>query len=203
MVEFVVLIAVIVAATLAFVWMALGIRKVKLATGAYQNRIDAVQKEAEKVFTDEFREELKNRGRLYFEKIINENAMFLKQDLGLTASQLNEYMQTSLRKVLNEEFDKYKLSIQDAKEAALGAITKTQTAMDQQREAMQKELKTQLEQEKQRRIAKLDEHLVRVANQYILDVLANEVDLGSQGEYIFAALQTRKNEIIKDFEDGS
>ena len=36
---------------------------------------------AEHIFDDQFREELRNRGRLHFEKIIGENAMFLQQDL--------------------------------------------------------------------------------------------------------------------------
>jgi len=41
---------------------------------------------------------LRNRGRLHFEKIIGENAMFLQQDLRLTTSQLNEYMKAEITK---------------------------------------------------------------------------------------------------------
>ena len=63
--------------------------------------------EVEHIFNDEFREELRNRGRLHFEKIIGENAMFLQQDLRLTTSQLNDYMKTEITRVLKEEFSKY------------------------------------------------------------------------------------------------
>jgi hypothetical protein len=46
--------------------------------------------EAEEHFLDEnFREELRNHGRLYFEKVINKNAALFKQDLDATISQIN------------------------------------------------------------------------------------------------------------------
>src|ERR1035438_8206233 len=65
------------------------------------------------IFNDEFREELRNRGRLHFEKIIGENAMFLQQDLQLTTSELNEYMKQEITAKLQEEFAKYEQSIMD------------------------------------------------------------------------------------------
>ena len=58
---------------------------------------DTAADAAEHIFNDEFREELRNRGRLHFEKIIGENAMFLQQDLRLTTSQLNDYMKQEIR----------------------------------------------------------------------------------------------------------
>src|SRR5712672_3192254 len=58
----------------------------------------AAHEDVEHIFNDEFRSELRNRGRLHFEKIIGENAMFLQQDLRLTTSQLNEYMKTEITK---------------------------------------------------------------------------------------------------------
>jgi hypothetical protein len=56
----------------------------------------AAEEDVEHIFNDTFREELRNRGRLHFEKIISENAMFLQQDLRLTTSQLNEYMKEEI-----------------------------------------------------------------------------------------------------------
>src|SRR5579875_900507 len=57
---------------------------------------DIAEEDATHLFNKEFREELRNRGRLRFEKIIDENAMFLKQDLDMTISQLNEYMKKEI-----------------------------------------------------------------------------------------------------------
>src|SRR6476660_6843499 len=64
--------------------------------------LDAASQDVEHVFDDKFREELRNRGRLHFEKIIGDNAMFLQQDLRLTTSQLNEYMKTEITQKLTD-----------------------------------------------------------------------------------------------------
>ncbi len=101
-----------------------------------------------KYSTNEFREELRNRGRLHFEKIIGENAMFLQQDLRLTTSQLNEYMKTEITHKLKEEFAKYEESIMDAKQLAVSSIEKTNVAIDEQRVMLSEQLQTQVAEEK-------------------------------------------------------
>ncbi len=78
------------AATGAFIYVALQLKP----RGKHKNSGDAytelAEKDVEHIFNEEFREELRNRGRLHFEKIIGENSMFLQQDLRLTTSELNE-----------------------------------------------------------------------------------------------------------------
>jgi hypothetical protein len=95
---------------LAFVWLAVRIGGVQgggaVKKGLSTSAAEAAKEDVEHIFNDEFREELRNRGRLHFEKIIGENAMFLQQDLRLTTSQLNEYMKTEITKKLKEDFDK-------------------------------------------------------------------------------------------------
>src|SRR5690606_29389852 len=103
------------------------------AKGGEQLATEAAEKDVERVFNDEFREELRNRGRLHFEKIIGENAMFLQQDLRLTTSQINEYMKQEITKTLQEEFAKYEQSIDDAKKQAVESMRKTQAALEEER----------------------------------------------------------------------
>ena len=90
------------AATVAFVWLA--VRISRGVTPKKKTGIDSVEKAAEEdvehIFNNTFREELRNRGRLHFEKIISENAMFLQQDLRLTTSELNEYMKGEITRNL-------------------------------------------------------------------------------------------------------
>ena len=90
-IELILVLGVIGASTAAFIWTAL--RSTGSASSPkYANDLltQRAELDIENIFNDEFREELRNRGRLYFEKIIGENAMFLQQDLRLTTSQLNE-----------------------------------------------------------------------------------------------------------------
>jgi hypothetical protein len=116
------------AAAGAFIWLAF---KLENATP---------QKDVEHIFNDDFREELRNRGRLHFEKIIGDNAIFLQQDLRNTTTQLNEYMRGEISKTLQEEFKKYEQSITDAKQIAMESIQKTVQVIEQQRQYLEKQL---------------------------------------------------------------
>src|SRR4030088_3528970 len=109
------------ASAIAFVWLAGRVGTSSTVGGKKQPQGDYIkgaEEDVEHIFNTEFREELRNRGRLHFEKIIGDNAMFLQQDLRLTTSQLNEYMKTEITRKLQEEFDKYEQSIMDAKQLA-------------------------------------------------------------------------------------
>src|ERR1700690_2161156 len=141
----------LVSAGLGFIWLAT--RLSKLSEGrAAPRRADslgeAAEQDVEHIFDQTFREELRNRGRLHFEKIIGENAMFLQQDLRLTTSQLNDYMKTEITSKLKEEFDKYEQSIMDAKQLAIESIQKTNAAIDEQRQVMGAQVKQEIAAEK-------------------------------------------------------
>ena len=164
---------------------------------------DEAVKDVEHIFNDEFREELRNRGRLHFEKIIGENAMFLQQDLRLTTSQLNEYMKQEITRTLKEEFSKYEESINDAKQLAIESIEKTQATIEQQRELMSQQLAEQLSAEKTRVIARFESHMADVVNHYIMTAIGNQIDLTDQLEFILNDLQDNKEAIIEDIKNGA
>src|SRR6476659_9375455 len=101
----VLILAAIGSAGIAFIWLAvrLGNTGVKKKKNGVDSIEEAAEQDVEHIFDDTFREELRNRGRLHFEKIIGENAMFLQQDLRLTTYQLNEYMKGEITRKLKEE----------------------------------------------------------------------------------------------------
>lgn len=163
----------------------------------------AAKEDVEHIFNDEFREELRNRGRLHFEKIIGENAMFLQQDLRLTTSQLNEYMKAEIKRELEEEFKKYEESISSAKELAVGAIQKTQEVIEEQRGILEKQLNEQAYEEKQRIITKFEKDMADIVNHYLLAAIGNQIDLTVQLDYIFQYLEQNKQAIIEDIRSGT
>src|SRR6201999_1766685 len=136
---------------IAFVWLALrlgqGVNGKK--PGTTDSLEEAAQADVEHIFNDDFRQELRNRGRLHFEKIIGENAMFLQQDLRLTTSQLNEYMKGEITRKLQDEFAKYEESITDAKQLAIESIQKTNAAIDEQRQQLSQQVQKEIVAEKQ------------------------------------------------------
>jgi hypothetical protein len=175
----------------------------KKAMGGQDILANIAENSAERIFNDEFREELRNRGRLHFEKIIGENAMFLQQDLRLTTSQLNDYMKDEIKRVLQEEFAKYEESISSAKDLALDTIQKTQDVIEQQRVVLEKQMSEMAQAEKERQIKHFQDNMAEIVNHYILAAIGNEIDLTAQLEYIFQYLEENKDALLEDINSGT
>lgn len=192
---------------LALLWLA--VRVGRRGGGAEQGRsvTDSLEKAAkqnvERIFNDEFRQELRNRGRLHFEKIISENAMFLQQDLRLTTSQVNEYMKTEITNVLKEEFSKYEQSIMDAKNLALESLEKTSDAIEEQRKVLSKEVEQNLRAEKAQLLKQFEANMAEIINHYVLAAIGDQIDLSDQLEYILSELESNKQAIIEDIQNGA
>lgn len=194
----------ILAGGLSFIYIAVHLKRSDhsnnlLSSGA----INAAEKDIEHIFNEEFREELRNRGRLHFEKILGENAMFLQQDLRLTTSQLNEYMKDQISKDLKEAFANYEHAISDAKQLAVESIEKTKTTIDEQRKQLSAELEREIAEEKARRIKLFDQKMAEIMNHYVLEAIGNQIDLNDQLEYILGELETNKKAIIEDIANGA
>lgn len=161
------------------------------------------KEDVEHIFNDDFREELRNRGRLHFEKIIGENAMFLQQDLRQTTTQLNEYMRTEITRTLQIEFKKYEQSITDAKQLALDSIEKTVTTIEQQRQLLESQMQGQAEAQRNQIIDRFEAQMAHIVNHYVMQAIGNQIDLSDQLEFILGELQSNKAAIIEDIKRGA
>ncbi len=196
------------ATAFAFIWVAVrlgsnGPATKKSAKDGREAIGDAVEEDVEHIFNDEFREELRNRGRLHFEKIIGENAMFLQQDLRLTTSQINEFMKQEITKTLQEEFAKYEQSIDDAKKMAMDSLQKTQVAIEEERQVLHEKLEKEVDGQRDRLIKRFEENMGEIVNHYVLDAIGNEIDLSDQLEYILGELQNNKDVLVEDIRSGA
>ena len=178
-------------------------KKAKAARPGKRDLSRNAEHEVERIFNDQFREELRNRGRLHFEKIIGENAMFLQQDLRLTTSQLNDYMKQEITAKLKEEFAKYEQSITDAKELAIDSIEKTKQAVEEERNALLTQLREDFAAEKAREIKRFEVNMTEVVNHYLVAAIGEEIDLTDQLEYIIANLEANKKAIVEDIVNGA
>lgn len=194
----------LLSATIAFMWLA-----VRIGNGGPKKKNDAAdiekaaEEDVEHIFNDTFREELRNRGRLHFEKIISENAMFLQQDLRLTTSQLNEYMKEEITRNLKDEFAKYEQSINDAKQLAIDSIQKTNTAIEEQRAQLGEQVQQQILTEKQQLVERFEQNMTDIINHYVLAAIGDQIDLNDQLEYILADLEANREAIVQDINHGA
>ena len=194
----------LLSATLAFIWLARKVSRGPSAALDSQASLDKTAKnEVEHIFDNEFREELRNRGRLHFEKVIGENAMFLQQDLRQTTAQLNDYMRGEIMRTLQEEFKKYEQSISDAKQIALQSIDKTIATIDQQRDFLESQLHTQSEAQKQRILVQFEKSMASILNHYIIQALGDQIDISDQLDFILAELENNKADILEDIKRGA
>ena len=58
----------------------------------------------DELFDDTFREELKAKARLYFERVINENAALFKQDLDATVAHINTELRQHVARQMDDQF---------------------------------------------------------------------------------------------------
>lgn len=161
------------------------------------------REDVEHIFNNDFREELRNRGRLHFEKIIGENAMFLQQDLRQTTTQLNEYMRAEITRTLQIEFKKYEQSITDAKQLALDSIEKTVTTIEQQRLMLESQMQNQMQAQRDQIITRFETQMAGIVNHYVMQAIGNQIDLSDQLEFILGELESNKAAIIEDIRRGA
>jgi len=200
----VLILATLASVGIAFIWLAVRVSQVSGKHGNKNDSLeDAAQDDVEHLFNEEFREELRNRGRLHFEKIIGENAMFLQQDLRLTTSELNEYMKTEITTKLQDEFKKYEESIMDAKQMAVESIQKTNAAIDEQRQVMSEQVQKEIQAEKQQILQRFEQNMADIVNHYVLQAIGNQIDLNDQLEYILGDLEANKKAILEDVQSGA
>lgn len=201
--ELALILSCIVAGGAAFLYVVVRLHRATPPQRTIDDYEQAAKEDVEHIFNDEFREELRNRGRLHFEKILGENAMFLQQDLRLTTSQLNQFMKDQISQDLDKAFSNYQQAISDARQLAVESIEKTKTVIDEQRQNLSKQLEEEVEQEKVRRLKRFDENMGAVVNHYVLAAIGNQIDLNDQLEYILGELEANKQAILEDIVNGS
>ena len=189
-----------------FVWIVVSLSRLqaggkgkgKLPTDLNKAYTDIAEEDATHLFNTEFREELRNRGRLRFEKIIDENAMFLKQDLDMTISQLNGYMKEQVAAKLDTEFAAYAKAMQEAQELALGSLQRTAQEVETQRLALTQALKKDVAEREAALLKVYEENMAKIVEHYVLLALGDQFDLKSQLPYIIAQMEANKQNIIED-----
>ena len=201
---FYLVVAVIVLGGSAFIWLVLAVNRLNKNHGhaSFKDNINlAADGDIERIFSDDFREELRNRGRLHFEKIITENAEFLQQDLRLTSSQLNDYMKKELTTKVDSELAKYEQSINDARDLAIDSIKRTTEGLEKQRQVLGEQVQKEIENEKSRIIDNFEKQLSDIISHYIVATIGQEISLDDQLEFILADLEANKKAIIEDLKN--
>lgn len=150
------------------------------------------------VFGKEFQEELRNKARLDFQRVINENAMFLQQDLRLTTSGLNEYMKTEISAKLQEEFGAYQQTIKDVEQMAANSINATVIASQELQKQLDQRLLDEAESRKTQIIDSFQANMSDVVSYYITQSIGQQIDLKQQLPFIIKEMEAQTEAMRKD-----
>jgi hypothetical protein len=187
-------------------WLVYELRKTNSSGKTGKKSVDELNKAYTEVaeedvlhlFNTQFREELRNRGRLRFESVINENAMFLKQDLDLTISQLNEHLKKEISAHLEGEFANYAKAMNDAQELALTSLRKTAAEVEQQRTSLSEALKKEVDDREVAILKVYEDNMSQIIEHYVQGALGDQFDLRTQLPFILEQMETNKEDIIRD-----
>ncbi len=177
------------ATLISFVWVALRLGRVgKSAPLSPRDNASAnVNAAVNQAFTEEFREELRNRAQKQFEQIIHENAMFLQQDVRMSAAQLDEFMKKEVIATLQQELAKHHATLDQTKQMVTDSISKSEA-----------QLKQELAQEKERRLKNLDQHMGDIVKDYVVAAVSSSMDVDRQLAFVLDNLNTNKAAILED-----
>lgn len=131
-------------------------------------------------------------------KVAENTAKRLEESLNNTvdrvASNIDE--QTSVQ--LSQEFEKYEVSLQALRDQSIVEFGKLQKELDKRRAELLDQLERDVAKEREKRIEAINGRISDVITSYLIETLGDQVDLGAQTNYIFAALEQRKDDIKKD-----
>lgn len=179
----------LIAVLIAFIWVALRLSLVSKSSGISPKDTAAasVNVAVNQAFTEEFQEELRQRARQQFDKVMQDNAMFLQQDIRVGAAQLNELMKQEIVDTLQEELGKHSAQLDQTRQMVTETLTKNQ-----------QDLHKDMSAEKERRIKYLDDHMTDIVKAYVMAAVGETIDVDKQLALVIDNLNAHKAEIIED-----
>lgn len=163
-------------------------------------------------FFDGYFQELKVRGKAYFEKAVDENIAVFKQDLGATIAHANGELKDHLVHQLDEQFAENNKVMIEAQEAALQSIGKTTSAFEEQYKKLgaelQKDVQSQQEQldkifaDNEARIAAIQKTQDAAIKSLVANVQALERQQQEISETLAKGLAVQQQSLITIFEEN-
>lgn len=142
--------------------------------------------------------EVEKQARAQLSKAAETAAKRLKESLDNTVDQIASNINDMTSTQLAQEFEKYQVSLQALRDQSIAEFNKIQKELDQRKGELLDHLEREVAKEQSRRVEQLTTKLNDVVASYLTETLGNQVDLGAQSTYIFAALQQHKDDIKRD-----
>lgn len=155
------------------------------------------------------REELLQKAKAHYEKILDNAASQLQLDLSRTSAQLNKQLETLGNEIVSDEMKRYKASLEELQKNTEVSITSTQdqlathqedlkAAMAEHQKEMLAKLNEEIAVEKDRLLAQIDTKLADAAASFLIETMQHDVDLGAQTAYLTRMIEEHKEDFKKE-----
>lgn len=155
------------------------------------------------------REELLQKAKANYEKILDNAASQLQLDLSRTSAQLNKQLETLGNEIVSDEMKRYKASLEELQKNTEVSITSTQdqlathqedlkAAMAEHQKEMLAKLNEEIAVEKDRLLAQIDTKLADAAASFLIETMQHDVDLGAQTAYLTRMIEEHKEDFKKE-----
>ncbi len=154
-----------------------------------------------KVFSEIDMGEVEKQARAELAESAHNAASQLHEAVKRTVEQVAMHVDETTQNTINQELEKYHVSLQALREQSITEFSKMQQDLDQKRIRMTEALERVAKAELGRRVAQFDDRLNDVVSSYIVESLGGQVDLGAQLPHILQNLQNHKDDIKRDILD--
>lgn len=155
------------------------------------------------------REELLQKAKANYEKILDNAASQLQLDLSRTSAQLNKQLETLGNEIVSDEMKRYKASLEELQKNTEVSITSAQdqlathqedlkAAMAEHQKEMLAKLNEEIAVEKDRLLAQIDTKLADAAASFLIETMQHDVDLGAQTAYLTRMIEEHKEDFKKE-----
>jgi hypothetical protein len=157
--------------------------------------------EGTKVFSEIDLAEVEKQARAELQESAHNAASQLHEAVKRTVEQVAMHVDETTQNTINQELEKYHVSLQALREQSITEFSKMQKDLDEKKIRMTEALERVARAELGRRVGKFNERLNDVVSSYIVESLGGQVDLGAQLPHILQNLQMHKEDIKRDVLD--
>src|SRR6266568_1916053 len=122
-------------------------------------------------------------------KVAENTAKRLEESLNNTVDRIASNIDEQTSVQLSQEFEKYEVSLQALRDQSIIEFGKLQKELDKRRGELLDQLDRDIVKEREKRIDAINLRIGDIVAAYIAETLGDQVDLGAQTNYLFAALE--------------
>ncbi len=154
--------------------------------------------EVDGLFNKDFKEELRNIGRLKFESIMADNSTDLKKNLDESLVQMDQYARNKVDSMLNEQISVYAKSLSEAQGQLVSSLQNISGELEKQRQAVSESLTKSLTDREMALLASYEKNMSKIIEHYLHEALGEQFDLKTQLPFIITQMEANKRAMLED-----